>query len=249
MPVPLPEDLVVATPERVAFSYQTAGLGSRFVAQLVDLAVLTGLLVALGLVAWGAGVLIGNPLVPVVAFLVAGFLVFWGYFIASELAWSGQTLGKRLMRLRVVGTHGEPITAGQAIIRNLVRIVDFLPSYYGIGAVAMFVTSRNQRLGDLAAGTLVVKERAAVSLQQLTGLEPAAPPAQARLRWTPRLDPGLRRFVVAYAGRRGHLTPERRGQLAAQVEPALRQALPEMVAARGALAALDHLAEEQAGVS
>src|SRR5207245_10651733 len=110
--------------------------------------------------------------VPVLLILVGGFAIFWGYFIVSEAVWSGQTLGKRALRLRAVDARGGPITVSQALIRNLVRIVDFLPSYYLVGAIAIFVTHRNQRLGDLAAGTVVVRERQAVSLRDL-GSDPA----------------------------------------------------------------------------
>jgi hypothetical protein len=139
--------------------------------------------------------------------------------------------------------RGGPLSVGQAIVRNLVRIVDFLPAYYLAGAVAIFVTRRNQRLGDLAAGTVVVRERQAVRLQELAASlsGPAMQP-----RWRRRLDPALRRFVIAYSGRRHELPPSRRAELAGQVEAALRTVLPDLVERSGALAALDQLADEEA---
>jgi uncharacterized RDD family membrane protein YckC len=240
-----PAELVVATPERVSFSYETANLGSRFVAQLIDLAALLGMLLGLTGIAVAIGVWTNDETVPTLLVLIGGFAIFWGYFIVSEAVWSGQTLGKRVLRLRAVDVRGGPIGVGQALIRNLVRIVDFLPAYYLTGAIAIFVSQRNQRLGDLAAGTVVVREREAVSLADLEARAraevPASPPT-----WGRRLDPQLRRFITAYAGRRHQLPLWHRVRLAEQVEPALSTLLPEVVARSGALAALDQLADEEA---
>lgn len=236
---------MVATPERVTFSYETANLGSRFVAQVIDLAVLLGMLIGLVAIAALLGALTNQSTLPTLLVLIGGFAIFWGYFIVSEAVWSGQTLGKRALRLRAVDVRGGPISVGQAFIRNLLRIVDFLPTYYVIGAIAIFVTRRNQRLGDLAAATVVVHERQAVSLRDLPYVPPPGAPAGPS-RWDRRLDPQLQRFVVAYAGRRALLEPGRRAELAAQVEPALRAVLPDVVARGGALAALDQLADEEA---
>jgi uncharacterized RDD family membrane protein YckC len=239
------EDLVVATPERVSFSYETANVGSRFVALLIDSLVQVALLAGVGAVALLVSVATGSSTAAGLIILIGSFVVFGGYFMVSESVWSGQTLGKRALRLRAVDLRGGPITVGQAVIRNLVRIIDFLPSYYLAGAIAIFVTRRNQRLGDLAAGTVVVRERQAVRLRDLAGSEPgSSPPGQSR--WGRRLEPRLRRFVVAYAGRRHQLPAWRRAQLAGQVEPALKAVLPDLVARSGALAALDQLADEEA---
>jgi len=241
-----PEDLVVATPERVAFRFETAGLGSRFTAQLIDLLVLWGVLLALGLASFGViGGLVGQPAIAAVIFLVTGFLSFWAYWILPEALWSGQTLGKRVLHLRVIDARGGPVTAGQAVIRNLLRIVDFLPASYALGTVVIFSTARNQRLGDLAAGTVVIRERVAVRLADLEAAQPdTAAATEPGPRAGPRLDPRLERFVRAYAQRRPGLAYERRVQLAAEAEPALRAALPDVVAAAGPLAALDRLADQ-----
>jgi uncharacterized RDD family membrane protein YckC len=247
------DDLVVATPERVAFTYTPAGIGTRFVAQLVDL-VLLGVIAAAALIA----LLALAQVVPaagdavLIAIVIGAFVLLWGYFAVLEGLWSGQTPGKRLMRLRVVGVRGEPVTFTQAAIRNVIRIVDFLPSSYALGAVVMFISARSQRLGDMAAGTVVVRERKAIGLRELLAMTeraetpvpttPATPAAGVRV--PPRLTPELRRFVHAYAGRRDQLLPAQRERLAAQAEPGLRAALPEVVAERGALAALDALADD-----
>jgi uncharacterized RDD family membrane protein YckC len=247
-----PEDLVVATPERVAFRFETAGLGSRFAAQLVDLLVLSAVMVALGLVAFGIAGLTGSSTAAELVFVVVGFLLFWAYWILPEALWSGRTLGKHLLHLRVVDARGGPLTAGQAIVRNLLRIVDFLPTSYAVGAVVMFASPRNQRLGDLAAGTVVVREVMAVRLRDLageppSGVEVAGAALAAGIRPPPRLEPRLRRFVQAYAQRRPGLAPERRAELAREAEAALRGALPDVVEAAGPLAALDQLADRMLG--
>lgn len=243
----LPEDLVVATPEQVAFRFETAGLGSRFAAQLLDLLVLAALLVALGLVGAGIAAAAGQPLAGLLVFVVLGFASFWAYWILPEALWSGQTVGKYVLHLRVIDARGGPITVGQAVIRNLLRVVDFLPWSYALGTVVMFGTVRSQRLGDLAAGTIVIRERAAVRLDDLGSTAGAAGAGEPRAatRPAPRLDPRLHRFVQAYAQRRPGLSPERRAQLAREAEPALAAALPDVVRASGPLAALDLLADRE----
>jgi uncharacterized RDD family membrane protein YckC len=253
------DDLVIRTPERVSFTYSPAGLGSRFVAQLIDWLVLSGVLAAVlvaGSVATGAAsasTVLGEA-VLIVWIAAVGVLVF-GYFPVLEGAWSGRTLGKAAMRLRAVDQRGGPLTVPQAIIRNLVRIVDFLPLFYALGAVTIFISGRSQRLGDLAAGTVVVQEQRSVTYTQLVAAgqrdlpasSPAVTPATAvaPARWTRPLDPPLKRFVTAYAQRRHTLHPEQRAQLAGRAEPALRLALPELVGGQGPLAALDRLADEE----
>jgi uncharacterized RDD family membrane protein YckC len=247
-----PEDLVVATPERVAFRFETAGLGSRFAAQLVDLLVLSAMGLALGLVGLGIAALTGRPDLAVLGLSIAGFAGFWAYWILPEALWSGQTFGKRLLHLRVIDARGGPVSAGQAIVRNLLRIVDFLPMSYAAGTVAIFASARNQRLGDLAAGTVVVRERMGVRLQDLGAESPPGPgpgpPGRPGGVLPPlRLEPGLRRFVQAYAQRRPTLPLERRAELAREAEAALRTAMPDVVQAAGPLAALDQLADRMLG--
>ena len=245
------EDVVVATPEHVAFRLETAGLGSRFLAQLLDCLVLAAALLSLGVASAALGGLTGNGVAAAVGFAVLGVLAIGLYWTLQEALWSGRTLGKLALHLRVVDARGGPLTVSQALIRNLLRLIDFLPLYYAIGMVAIFATARNQRLGDLAAGTVVVRERGVVRLSALAasatpgpGWSPAAPGTSGEAAGHRRLEPGLRRFVAAYAQRRTELPVHRREQLARQVEPALRSVLPELVAAAGPLAALDRLADE-----
>ena len=244
----LGDELVVATPELVTFGYQLAGPGSRFLAQLIDFPIQVAILVVALIGGISLGGVTGDPNVAVVASLILGSIVVAGYYPVCEAAWSGKTVGKFAFGLRVVGDQGEPIQFTQAMVRNLVRIVDFLPIFYGVGIIALFWNGRGKRLGDLAAGTVVVRERAPVRLGQLratTGGGAAAPPRAAAVEAAVlrQLEPEFKRFVVAYALRRAQLDGWRRQVLAARVEPNLRRALPELAAAQGPLAALDHLAD------
>jgi len=245
------DELIVATPELVTFGYQLAGPGSRFLAQLIDFPIQVAVLLLALFAASALGALAGNNSdIVVVAAVVLGLIVIWGYYPVSEAVWSGKTIGKYAFGLRVVGDQGEPIQVSQAVIRNLVRLVDFLPFFYGIGIITLFCNGRGKRLGDLAAGTVVVRERAPVRLSQLrsgpspgAGADGAPRPTPAEAALLRQLDPELKRFVVGYAARRQYLDPWRRQVLAARSEPSLRRALPDVVAAQGPLAALDHLAD------
>lgn len=251
-------DLVVATPERVSFDYQVAGLATRGIANLLDLLILFGVLVGVYFAAFAIGQL-GADTVAYLFALIGSFVIVFGYFWASEAFWRGQTVGKKVFRLRAVGDRGEPMTFIQAGIRNVIRIVDFLPYAYGVGLVVLFVNGRGKRLGDLAAGTIVVKDSDYVWLWQLPGgLPPAAPPPDAPPAVGPvpaavpaspaelalrRLDPELRRFVVAYARRRPELPVDLRSQLAGQLQDNLKGAVPDVFNESGPLAALEHLAD------
>jgi uncharacterized RDD family membrane protein YckC len=169
----LPEDyLSIDTPENVAFGYTVAGIGSRFLAALVDtflIIILQGIVnLALLLVALNLLNVEGNGFLWLGAFFgLIAFAFLWGYYIFFEMLWNGQSPGKRWVGLRVIRADGTPITLTESIIRNLVRLVDFLPAYYGVGVVTMFINSQSRRLGDLAAGTLVVRDRAPVTLESL----------------------------------------------------------------------------------
>jgi uncharacterized RDD family membrane protein YckC len=149
------ETLRIATPEGVSLELSLAGLGSRFVALLAD-TLLQGVVLALlivALVVTGAG---GIAFGAIIA--VAIFALLFVYPMAFELAAAGRTPGKRWSSLRVVCDDGSPLTFRASALRNVLRLVDILPGLYLVGAVAIFATRTNQRLGDLAAGTLVVRE-------------------------------------------------------------------------------------------
>ncbi len=194
------EQLTISTPEQVAFQYEMAGIGSRFVAALLDHLIL-GLILFLvscaastiGLMgffstATGDDAASGVFLVLAILTLVL-FLIIWGYFVVFETVWNGQTPGKRAGRLRVIRYNGQPIGAGEAMLRNLVRLVDFMPGFYGVGLLTMFIDRNARRLGDFAAGTIVIREGEQTRLRDVRVNQPAYAPA----------TPGLARPETPYS--------------------------------------------------
>jgi uncharacterized RDD family membrane protein YckC len=158
------EKLIIDTPEQIALEYPLASAGSRFLALGLDTLLQLGGFAVLGLLAvaglYFGGALSGQLATWVLALIVvAAFILYYGYFAIFETLWSGQTPGKRAIGIRVVVTSGRPLEAIDAILRNLLRIVDQMPGMYAVGLLSIFLTSRNQRLGDLAAGTVVVHDR------------------------------------------------------------------------------------------
>ena len=161
------EDLSILSAENVYFGVETAGLGSRLAAMVVDvtlqLAVLLLFAIALnytiGVVpdetVFSKGVRSGFEGLKI---LIA-FLIFYGYFFFFEWLWDGQTPGKRATGLRVLQTDGSPVTLWPALVRNLLRIVDFLPIFYGVGTLTALMNDQNRRAGDIIAGTLVAREK------------------------------------------------------------------------------------------
>jgi uncharacterized RDD family membrane protein YckC len=152
----------VITSEKVPLTYRVAGMGSRFLAWLLDL----GFILVLTLMGLGIGTTLeaGRPGLGVGVIMVWTFVVQWGYFLLFEWLWSGQTLGKRAVGIRVIQSQGTGLNFGQAAVRNLLRVVDglpllimdLLPLLYGVGFVVAACNREHRRLGDLAADTLVV---------------------------------------------------------------------------------------------
>jgi len=171
----LDETLNIDTPENVAFGYNIAGIGSRFLAALTDtfFIFIIELLVLLPVLFFlGSQTVAENLTTWVMALLsLLAFVFFWGYYIFFELIWNGQSPGKRIIGLRVVRRDGTPVTFSEVLIRNLLRIIDLLPTGYGIGLIVMFIDSQSRRLGDMAAGTLVVHDRGPLSLEALAPVE------------------------------------------------------------------------------
>jgi len=148
----LARELLITTPESVDFTYDLAGPGHRFLAWLADASIITiatlGLLVSYPILSLGWG-----PMVR----LTALFTLWYGYFLFFEAIWHGQTPGKRITGIRVIDARGFRVTFGQSTVRNLFRIFDALPFFYLIGGVAILLNRKGLRLGDLAAGTVVVR--------------------------------------------------------------------------------------------
>jgi uncharacterized RDD family membrane protein YckC len=152
------EQLKIDTPEQITLELPVAGIGSRFLAVAVD-TVLQAVLLAVGFLALALGVarrFAPLRLVGPAAAILFVFCVYWGYFALFEIAWSGQTPGKRIVGIRVIHESGRPIAAYEAIGRNVLRVIDFLPAFYGVGLLVMMVNRYSRRIGDFVAGTLVV---------------------------------------------------------------------------------------------
>lgn len=228
----------VETPEVVTIEYAVAGIGSRCLAATVDTALILLLQGALGMVIAGAAIATGglanalDTLFLAVWSLLA-FALLWGYYLAFDLAWSGQTPGRRLFGLRVIREGGRPIDFSASAIRNLIRPVDFLPFAYGLGVIVMFADRRARRLGDLAAGTLVVRQGPAHTLDALVrGATPARVPPRAADAPQAPLLPNLHlarradyELAEQFLRGRADLRPERRSQLASELVAALRARL------------------------
>jgi uncharacterized RDD family membrane protein YckC len=222
----------IETPEQIEVEFELAGLGSRFCAAAIDALLMVAAIAALGLIALLLGgsylAMVHDRVGPrgeglarmpiwVLSLLVALLLTipFGGYFIVFELVMRGQTPGKRAMRLRAIRDDGTPMAATDVLVRNLVRVIDFLPALYGVGVVVMFFHPLSKRLGDIAAGTVVVKEGELdyrAQADKKYRLRPAVDVVA-----NPRLTPEERRLLVGFLRRRDELLPEARQRIAKQL--------------------------------
>ncbi|HKW77788.1 MAG TPA: RDD family protein [Candidatus Limnocylindria bacterium] len=213
--------LEVETPDHVVLRYDLAGGGNRGFAALVDFVIAT--LIFAGAV-WGMTQLterldfLGFQLIGLVTLLA--FAIAWAYFVLLEWLWQGQTVGKRMYGLRVIRDDGAPAGFVAVLIRNLLRTVDFLPGFYGLGLLMIIVTSRNQRLGDLAAGTYVVRApRPQLDYFSLRTFTPVAAGATVELG---TLSGEAQRLVREFVAREGRLEPKDRARVAKQIAERVR---------------------------
>ena len=218
------ERLTIETPEQIALELPLAGVGSRFLAIAVDtllqiagFALLVLLLLFLTL-ALGSQWLSGC--VGPVLFVFFIFFVYWVYFALFETIWKGQTPGKRVARIRVIKESGRPINAYEAIARNLVRFVDFLPGLYGVGIVCMLLNGRNRRLGDFVAGTVVVHESRTEDAKPYMDAAPGAVSVTSDVAQLAREDLLL---VETYLQRRNDLDWQVREKMAEEIAARIRK--------------------------
>ena len=201
----------VPTPEGFELTLRLAGPVPRALAYALDLAIRVALFAALAMSlslfrGGGTGLM-----------LITAFLLEWFYPVAFEVWWSGATPGKRAFGLAVLGDNGTPVSFGASVTRNLLRAIDFLPMLYAFGLVSMLVSRDFKRLGDLAAGTIVVYRdrpgtRAAI---------PAAPPLAPAVA----LSLEERRAILDFAERHATLSEERADEVAAHATPLLRRGM------------------------
>jgi uncharacterized RDD family membrane protein YckC len=228
--------LEVETADHVVLRYDLAGAGTRGSAAMVDGLLSLLMVVGLSIVA----LLIGRQLPPSVTTQLAGVVAFliltsWvAYFVLLEWLWNGQTIGKRRAGLRVIGPDGEPARFTAVLIRNLVRLVDFLPAWYALGVAMIFLTPRSQRLGDLAAGTYVVRAPTPrldwLSLRTLEPSRVATSAGQGPLARgaSVRISGESQRLVREFVARERTLSAADRAKLAALIARPLRAAVPEI---------------------
>lgn len=211
--------LEVETPDHVVLRYTLAGVGNRGFAAVVDfvIAVLITVGLEIGYEQIGApGAATVGGLIQLLLFVLG-----WSYFIVLEWLWNGQTVGKRWYGLRVINEDGSPAGFVAVFVRNLVRMADFLPGFYGLGLLSIVVTSRSQRLGDLAAGTFVVRAPKPqldwLSLRTVTRAGVAVPAAGVR-----QLSGEAQRIVREFVAREGTLPERDRARLAEQIASRIR---------------------------
>ncbi|HEU4801526.1 MAG TPA: stage II sporulation protein M [Gemmatimonadales bacterium] len=204
----LTRHLAIETPEHVRLDHEIAGLGSRAAAALVDQAIIAVMLLALVILRGVSGM--GVNWTGAVAVL-AMFGIWYGYFTFFEALRDGQTPGKRMLGIRVVMETGHPISVGAAVIRNLLRTADFLPPPYLLGAILVAVHPRARRLGDLVAGTVVVRDQP----QMAPRPEPASTAVRSAIPSlaTPRLSDADFQLLGATLTRLPDLAPEARRRL------------------------------------
>ncbi|HBE82585.1 MAG TPA: hypothetical protein DDW24_07370, partial [Blastocatellia bacterium] len=171
------ETLIIETPERVPLAFSLASIGNRFLAAAIDhllqyaaiIAVIWIALTASGISLFGPtgdtaeSLFADAPKWVIAILIIVVFLLFTGYFVLFEWLWNGQTPGKRLLKLRVIREDGRPVTLWEAVARNLLRVFDAVPGFvvpiYSVGLIVIFLSNRDQRVGDIFAGTVVIRER------------------------------------------------------------------------------------------
>lgn len=147
----------VRTPEYVEFEYPLAGVMTRFLAWSVDVLLSTAIAAVATALVWMAGFLV--PGLAMALTFILWFLVNWGFFLFLEYRWAGQTVGKKLFGLRTIQESGVRVGFYPAVMRNLVRAVDHLPALYLVGGALALLSGKTRRLGDIAAGTVVIRDR------------------------------------------------------------------------------------------
>lgn len=218
------EDRVsISTPEGLEIELNLAGLGSRIAASMIDALILGVVLILAAFGIFGLADRLSSPLLAIGFGWLVVMLITIGYFVAFETFNEGRTPGKRAVGIRVIGVDGQPVRFGPSLVRNLLRIVDLFPALPILGPISILVSDRNQRLGDLAAATLVVRRERPASA---SALAPAA------------LDPVAERWDVAgvrdedlelarrFLARRDQLVPGKRAEHAKAIAERLRSRVP-----------------------
>jgi uncharacterized RDD family membrane protein YckC len=213
----------VVTPENIAFDYRIAGPMRRFVAYLLDMLICAAAAYGVGLLVIPLTNAVGLVGFGLFIYFVVLFLLFWFYGGLLETLWNGQTVGKRMMGLRVLSFDGQRINAMQAIMRNILRFVDSLPFFTALlGLLVAMMNRRFQRLGDLACGTMVVVEEKSWLHGLMNFQDAAVVQLAAALPARFETPKSLAQAVAAYAERRKNFSPGRRNDIARHLAEPLR---------------------------
>jgi uncharacterized RDD family membrane protein YckC len=229
------DKLTIETPEQTSLEFPLAGIGSRFLAIALDTLLQFAGFFTLGIIAIvvlsvGFTGIMGKQWVLAIL-IFAVFSLQFGYFALFEALWNGQTPGKRWTHLRVIQDSGRPISAYDAILRNLLRIVDVLPTLYATGLITMLISRENKRVGDYAAGTVVVHEK---SLQGIdSAWRATAGPAQSvASNFSIQVTVEELQLVETFLERRLSLDPHVRHSMAHQIADRIGQRLNVLAEAR-----------------
>jgi uncharacterized RDD family membrane protein YckC len=215
-PVALEDRLAIATPEGVEVELVLAGIGSRFIAGAVDYTLQLIVIVAM------AVILQPSAGAAAAVFTSASFALIFFYDVLFEVLGGGRTPGKRLNGLRVVRSGGRPITFSRSALRNILRLIDILPGVYAIGMTVIFITPGNQRVGDLAAGTHVIRERHGDRAKVGQSFVPPVDPEAARTWDVTAISADEVATVRAFLERRPQLRAESRQAIAGELASRLR---------------------------
>ena len=216
--------LIILTPEGISFTQHLAGLVTRFLAFTIDLAGIALAASILSQVLLLAAIV--NADFALAARTLSYFVVSIGYSILLEWIWRGQTLGKRALKIRVIDAEGFRLRPSQIVIRNLLRVVDLLPAFYAVGGLCCALSSKYQRLGDIAANTVVIYTNS----EKIPDLELLFSGSYNSLRNHAHLaaqlrksiSPGEARLALEAVARRAELEPSSRLELYRRVAQRLR---------------------------
>jgi uncharacterized RDD family membrane protein YckC len=217
-------ELTIATPEHVPIRLEPAGAGSRFLALAIDSLITMGASLAVAAV---LGAFLSRGVVAAI-YVTTAFFLTWGWHIWFETRENGRTPGKRALSLRVIDARGLPVTLYQSLVRNIMRVVDFLPAFYAFAAVAVLASPLRRRFGDVVADTLVIRDSQPLAIRG----QIAATRRHNSLR-TPRVMRLIkhritleeREFLLSLCMRAEKLTPSARYDLMESVAAAYREKL------------------------
>ena len=224
--------ITIETPEHLELELQLAGIGARFIAFLIDrliqIGAILGIMFFVTVLLFFAGQIsqfvefLGRADKRIGQWLIALGFIFYGlitigYFVIFEYFWSGTTPGKRSQEIRVIRKDGRPLSIFDSAIRNILRFVDILADVYPIGFIVMFLDSKNRRLGDLVAGTIVISERGGNSpeIRQFSADESLLAPELKSA--AARMTSDDYRVISKFLSRRKELDPDERSMLASKI--------------------------------